>query len=221
MATNLKFDTCVFIVNVIDDQTEIDRISCPRVIQDEIFAERYPNDEWLVTLPQSLLYNNREQAVSRSQRLRFTIQSDSTKVFVNGAAYSATTSYNLSTPVNILVKSDFGTERPYTLYMINFPRFSAFKLQGVSGVNKLDEFDYSAYTYTVTLPTGTDLSRLVPEFTTYAATDKVYIGNAEQQSTISEVDFTAGEVAYRIVSTLADKPDMQAETTVLVKIAFQ
>jgi hypothetical protein len=220
MATNLQFATCSFTVTVIDDETEIDRISCSQVIRDEVFAQQQANDEWLMVLPRSLLYNNREQNVSLSQRLRFYIASDSTKVSVNGTNYSATTAYNLSSPVNILVKSNFGTERPYKLYTINYPRFSSFKLQGVAGTTTLDAFNYATSTVTVTLPSGTNVSSLAPEFTTYSATDKVYIGNAEQISGTSAVDFTQG-VSYRLVSVVPDKPEMKAEATVVVKVVFQ
>jgi hypothetical protein len=218
-AADLQFATRSFTVTVIDDETEIDRISCPQVIRDEVFAEQHANDECLMILPRSVIYNNREQNVSLSQRLRFYIRSDSTQVTVNGNKYSATTAYNLSSsPVDILVTSDFGTERPYKLYTLNYPRFSSFKLSGVDGTVALDEFDYGTSTVNVTLPTGTDASSLVPEFTTYSPTDKVYIGNTEQASGVSAVDFTQ-DVIYRLVSTVPNKPEMQAESTVRVKIS--
>jgi hypothetical protein len=220
-ATNLSFDTCSFTVNVIDDQTEIDRISCPQIIRDEVYATKQANDEWLMVLPQKVLYNNREQNVSLSQRLRFYIQSDSTKVLINGNSYSATTAYNLSSsPVEIVVKSDFGTERPYKLYTLNYPRFASFTIQNVAGTITLDAFDYSTCTVNVTLPQGTDVSRLAPEFTTSSPSGKVYIGNTEQTSGASAVDFTQ-EVAYRLVSTVPGKPEMQAESTIVVKVSIQ
>jgi len=220
MAANLQYDTCSFAVTVIDDVTEIDRLSCPQIIRDEVFAEKYANDEWLMVLPRSLIYNNREQTVSLSQRLRFYIQSDSTKVLVNGNNFSATTAYNLSSPVDILIKSNFGTERPYKLYTINYPKFNSFNLLGVAGTTTLNEFDYSTFVLNITLPAGTDVSNLAPEFTTYLPSEKVYIGNTEQVSGASRVDFTTG-VTYRLVSTLPDKPEMQVESTGVVKIIFQ
>jgi hypothetical protein len=127
----------------------------------------------------------------------------------------------LSSPVDILVKSNFGTERPYKLYTINYPRFNSFKLLGVDGTAKLDEFNYSTYIINVTLPSGTNVSSLVPEFTTsLPSSDKVYIGHTEQIPGVSTVDFTQ-EVTYRIVSTVPGKPDMQSESKVVVKINFQ
>jgi len=221
LATNLKFDTCSFTVTVIDDVTEIDRLSCPQVIRDEVFASKQANDEWLMVLPRKVLYNNRPQNVSiTSQRLKFYIQSDSTKVFVNGSEFVATTGYNLSAPVDISVKSNYGTNRPYKLYTINYPEFATFKLSGVDGVETLNIYDYSAYIWNVTLPSGTDASNLAPEFTTFSTAEKVYIGNTEQSSGVSKVDFTK-PVTYRLVSTLPDKPGMQAESKVIVNVSFK
>ena len=221
MATNLQYDICSFTVTVIDDVTEIDRLSCSQVIRDEIFGNRYPNDEWLMALPRKVIYNNREQNIAlTSQRLRFYIQSDSTKVLVNGSEYLSTKGYNLSVPVDILVKSDFGTNRPYTLYTAYYPEFSSFKLAGVEGTLNRNIFDYTTFVMNITLPSGTNVSNLVPEFTTYSAAEKVYIGSIEQISGASAVDFTK-EVTYRLVSTLPENPTMKVEVDVVVKITFQ
>jgi hypothetical protein len=220
-AADLKRDTCSFTVTVIDDQTEIDRLSCPQIIYDEVFAERHANDEWLMILPRRIKYNNSTPAISLSQRVRFYIQSDSTKIYVNGNEYSSTNKYDLSAPADILVKSDFGTERPYKLYTINYPEFNSFKLLGSEFIGKLErnEYDYSTFVLQVTLPQGTDVTNLVPEFTTMSPTEKVYIGDKEQTSASSAVDFTQ-DVTYRLVSTLSGKPEMQAISTVNVKINY-
>ena len=174
MATNLQYDTCSFTITVIDDMTEIDRLSCPQVIRDEVFANRYPNDDWLMALPRKVIYNNREQNISlTSQRLRFYVQSDSTKVFVDGNEFSATKGYDLSAPVSVLVKSNFGTERPYRLYTVYYPEFSSFKLSGVDGILSRNVFDYTAFEMNITLPAGTNVSNLIPEFTTCSPAEKV------------------------------------------------
>jgi hypothetical protein len=217
-AVDLKRDTCSLTVAVIDDRTEIDRLSCPQIVYDEVFAEKQANDEWLMRLPRKIKYNNATPTISLSQRLRFYIQSDSTKVYVNGNEYSSTDRYDLSAPVDISVKSDFGTERSYRLYTLNYPEFSSFKLSGIEGTLVRNEYDYSAFVLQVTLPAGTDATRLVPQFTTSSPTEKVYIGDVEQISGSSSVDFTQ-DVTYRLVSTLPGKPDMQAVST--VKIVYQ
>ncbi len=218
LAADLKRDTCSYIVTVVDDQTEIEKLSCPQVLYDEVYAEKLPDDEWLMVLPRKVKYNTATPSIALTQRLRFYIQSDSTKVFVNGAEYSNTTRYNLSEPVDILVKSHHGTERPYKLYTIYYPEFETFKLAGVAGNLVRNEYDYSSIELQVTLPAGTDAGSLIPEFTLYSAADKVYIGDAEQTSGISAVDFTQ-EVTYRLVSMV--DTGKEAVSAIKVKISYQ
>ena len=218
-AAGLKRDTCSYTITVIDDQTEIEQISCPQIIYDEVFAEKLANDEWLMILPRKIKYSNQTPTIALSQRLRFYIQSDSTKVYVNNKIYSDTERYDLSAPVDILVKSDFGTLRPYKLYTINYPEFNTFKIAGVEGTLMRNEFDYSTFVLQVTLPSGTDVSNIVPEFATFLPTEKVYIGSAEQISGTSTVDFMQ-DVTYRLVSTLPENPDIQAISAINVKINY-
>lgn len=221
LGDKLTRDTCSYTIRVIDDVTEIERISCPQILYDEVFATPMGNDEWLMRLPRRVKYNTSSAAISiTQQRLSFDIPSDSTKVFINDVAYGSTIRYNLSTPLDISVRSDYGTVRPYTLYTLYYPEFETFKLLGVTGVLTRTEFDYSAFEIAVTLPVGTDVSSLVPEYTLYSATDKVYIGSVEQTSGSSAVDFT-NSVTYRLVSTVNEKPNLQAESTVIVKITYQ
>ncbi len=221
-ATDLKRDTCSYTVTVIDDETEIQKLSCAQVLYDEIFAEKLGNDEWLMLLPHKVKYNTATPSITLSQKLSIVINSDSTKTFINDKEFSnkATTKYDLSKPLDIVVKSHFGTVRPYKLYTLYYPEFNTFKLLGTNGTLVRTEFDYSSFEMQITLPVGTDISNLIPEFTTLSATDKVYIGDAEQTSGSTPVDFTQ-EVTYRLVSTLPENPAMQSEATVVVKIKYQ
>lgn len=217
LATDLKRDTCSYTVTVIDNETEIERLSCPQVLYDEVFAKKMENDEWLMTLPRKVKYSTSTPSISLSQRLRFYIPSDSTKVFLNGKAYSNTSKYDLSTPIDIQVKSNYGTIRPYKLYTLYYPEFNVFTLAGSKGTLSRSEFDYSTFEMNVTLPAGTDIRNLVPEFTLYSATDKVYIGDTEQISGVSTVDFT-NDVTYRLVSTVPGNPTMEAVSTIKVSV---
>lgn len=220
LATDLKKDTCSFTVTVTDDVTEISKLSCPQILYDEIFAERHENDQWLMKLPRKVKYNVSTPAISLSQKLKFYIESDSTKVSINGAGYASATKYDLSSPLNISVKSNVGTTRLYKLYTLYYPEFATFSLAGVVGILVRNEFDYSTYILQITLPVGTDISSLVPVFTTTSTTDKAYIGDTEQVSGSTPVDFSQG-VTYRIVATSADNANMTAESTVSVVISYQ
>ncbi|WP_262434645.1 DUF5017 domain-containing protein [Jilunia laotingensis] len=219
-ATDLKRDTCSYTVTVIDDQTEIENISCPQIVYDEVFAEKLLNDEWLMRLPRKIKYNNQTASISLSQRLRFYIQSELTKVYINDKEFSSTAKYDLSAPVEVSVTSDYGTTRLHKLYTVNYPEFKSFTLAGATGTLIRNEFDYSTFVLEVVLPQGTDVSNLIPEFTTYSPDEKVYIGNVEQLSGTSAVDFTQ-EVHYRLVSTASGHPDMQAVSDVTVIITYQ
>jgi hypothetical protein len=218
-AAHLQSDTCSFLVRVIDDNTTIDRLSCPQIVRDEVFAQPYANDEWLMKLPRTVIYNDREQRIALTQRLRFYISSDSTRVSVHGAPFSATTTYNLAEPVPLSVQSDFGTVRNYTLYTLNYPAFASFRLAGVAGTAVLDRFDYSTAVWEVRLPAGTDVRAAAPEFTTYLPSEKVFVGDVAQISGSSAHDFTQN-IVYRIISSVPDRPEMQAVSTVMVRIIY-
>lgn len=217
----MKQDTCSFVVSVIDDVTEIDKLSCSQVLYDEVFADKYPNDEWLMVLPRRVKYSVATVPISvAAQRLKFYIQSDSTEILIDDNPYAVMTRYNLTNPVDIQVISHHGTVRPYKLYTIYYPEFNTFKLADKQGTIIRSEFDYSYLEVELDLPTGTDVTNLSPEFTLFLPTDKVYIGDTEQISGSSVVDFTE-DINYRIVSTSPDNPNMQAETTVKIKINYQ
>lgn len=219
-AIDLKRDTCSYTVTVIDDRTEIDKISCPQIIYDEVFAEKRSNDEWLMRLPRKIKYNNRISTISLSQRLRFYTQSGLTQILINGKEFSSTAKYDLSAPIEVSVKSDYGTTRLHKLYTINYPEFQNFTLAGTTGTLIRNEFDYSTFVLEIILPEGTDVSNLIPEFTTCSPGEKVYIEEVEQTSGTSAADFTKN-INYRLVSTLAEHPEMQAVANVSVKITYQ
>lgn len=222
LAMELKRDTSSYKITVIDDETEIEKLSCPQILYDEVFANKLDNDEWLMILPRKVKYGNSTPTISMTkQRLKFYIQSDSAKVFINDVGYSPTARYDLSVPIDVRVQSNFGTDRLYKLYTMNYPEFISFKLLNVEGVFVRNEYDYSSFMLNVTLPAGTDVTNLIPQFTTTSETDKVYINDIEQTSAISKVNFTQ-DVTYKLVSVLSvDQPDKKVMSTVKVKVNFQ
>jgi len=220
LASDLKRDTCSFTVTVTDNVTEISKLSCPQILYDEVFAERHENDQWLMKLPRKVKYNTSTPSISLSQKLKFYIESDSTKVSINGASYASATKYDLSSPLNITVESNARTTRLYKLYALYYPEFTSFSLAGVAGTLVRNEYDYSAFILQITLPSGTDISNLVPVFTTTSTTDKVYVGDTEQVSSSTTVDFNQN-VTYRLIATSTDNSELKAESMVSVKISYQ
>lgn len=221
LAVGLKRDTSSYTIKVIDDETEIDKLSCPQILYDEVFANKLTNDEWLMILPRKVKYSTSTPSISLTQRLQFYTRSTSTKVSINNLDFVSTTKYNLASPLDIVVTSNFGTTRPYKLYTMYYPEFVSFKLSNVEGTLVRNEYDYSSFKMQLTLPAGTNVSNMIPQFTTTSATDKVYIVDVEQTSGTSSVNFTQ-DVTYKLVSIFsATNPNMQAITMVNVKIIFQ
>lgn len=221
LAMELKRDTSSYTISVIDNDTEIDKLSCPQILYDEVFANKLTNDEWLMILPRKVKYNTSTPTISLTQKLQFYTHSSSAKILINNVDFVATSKYNLSTPLDIVVKSNFGTTRPYKLYTMNYPEFVSFKLSNVEGTLVRNEYDYSSFKMQVTLPAGTDITNLIPQFTTTSASDKVFIDNVEQISGTSGANFTQ-EVTYKLMSTFsAEHPDKQAIATVTIKVTVQ
>lgn len=220
LAKEFKQDTCSYIVTVIDSVTTIDKISCPQIIYDEVYAEKLQNDEWIMRLPRKVKYNTSTPSVSLLQKLKFYIESDSTKIYINDNLYNDATKYDLSNTAEITVVSDYGTSRSYKLYTIYYPEFSTFKIAGVEGVLIRSAFNYSTFEMNVTLPAGIDVSNITPEFSTVETTNRVYIGNIEQISGSSVVDFTK-DIKYHLISTSTQNSNIQAESTVVVKINYR
>lgn len=217
MGIDLKTDTTSIIVTVIDDQTEITKLSCTFLNYFEVEANKRSGDDWLLVLPRKISYNNITPEVKLSQKLNFDIPSDSTKVFINDELYSSKKNYDLSAPLDILIRSYAGTERMYKLYTLYYPEFKTFKFSGVEGVLVRNEFDYTSFELRVTLPSGTDVSSLIPEFELYNTTDKVYIDEEEQTSGVSVVDFSKN-VTYRLVSIDSTNTNMQSVSTIKITI---
>jgi hypothetical protein len=214
---NMQRDTLSYMVQVKDDVTEITKLSCPQVLYDEVYATPMSDTDWLMKMPHKVQYNTTAANITLSQKLKFYIASDSAKITINDNPYSASTKYDLSKTLNIKVTSNFGSVRNYKLFTVNYPEFKTFALGTVKGTVLHNAFDYTSMTMAVTVPSGTDLTKLVPVFTTYSDNEKVYIGNVEQVSGQSVVDFTS-PVTFRLVSTCADNAAYSAETAIVVTV---
>ena len=219
LGKDMRVDTASVIVNVVDNVTDIDKLSSKNYY-DEIYAEEKENDEWLLMLPYKMRYNNKDLSISMSQKLNFSIASDSTKVFINDRLYSSNTKYDLSSPMDILVEAYSGTERHYKLYTCYYPEFKSFRVAGVAGILDRSAFDYTTFDLYVTLPEGTDTGALVPVFETLSPSDKVYINDVEQISGSSAVDFDKA-VSYKLVSSVDGANEMEVVSTVNVMVTLK
>ncbi len=214
---SLLSDTCSVWIRVIDDVTEIEKISAYPVVRDEIFAERRNDTDWLMAFPRKMRFQSGNPAVTLSRRLKFYVPSQSTKILIDGEEYKSSTSYNLANTLSVTALSHEGTRREYKLHTLYYGEFNTFSVAGVSGTIERNAFDYNDYTINLKVPAGTDLSSLKPEFTLFADNEKVYIGDEEQVSGVSAVDFTA-PVTYRFVTTSKENPSISIESTCVVSL---
>lgn len=213
-------DTCSLTVKVIDDVTEIYKLSAPQVLYDEVFAELVNESDWVLSLPRKIKYKTSTPSVSLSQKLKFYIHSDSTTVFLNDEEFSSSKKYNLENKMDIFVRSHEGSERSYRLYTVNYGEFEKFSLSGVEGTVTRTEYDYSYYEINLVLPSGSDVSDIAPVFTLYGENEKAFIGDTEQISGSTRVDFTQ-PVTYRIVATHPENPEISIESTFVVNVTVQ
>lgn len=217
---SVEADTCSMYVKVIDDNTEIDRISAPQVLYDEVFAHRLNDNDWMMALPRKVRFKGKDAKITMQQLLKFYIPSLTTEISVNGEPFNAKTKYKLDDMQLITAKSYQGTTRDYRLYALNYGEFETFKLGGVEGKVERTEFDYSYFEVNMELPAGTDLTALVPEFTLYGANEKVFVGDKEQISGSTAVDFSS-PVTYRFEVSHKDNPAVKVESTCVVRVTLK
>ncbi len=212
-AAQLLHDTCSVTINVIDTIATIKSITCPKVFYDEIAAKTVGKD-WLVCLPQKILFKGQTLPVSSKQRLAIKLASDSAKLLVNNAGFNSTATYELKNGTALSVKPYMGDTQNHNLYMLFYPEFKTFTLNGVAGTLVRSEYNYDRMQLNVTLPAGTDKKNLIPVFT-LSEGQEVYVNGVLQTTGVSVVDFTS-PVVFRLRNTSAANAELSAETLVTV-----
>ncbi|OJV36155.1 MAG: hypothetical protein BGO29_00985 [Bacteroidales bacterium 36-12] len=215
-AGNMLKDTTSVTIRVIDEDVTIKSLSCPRVLYDEIAAESINDTDWLIRLPQRILFRGQQANIPSNQRLAATLASDSTLMLVDGIKFSTTTTYQLNNPLTLSLTAHAGNVMDYTLYMLRLPEFAVFKIADVDGVLTRSEFNYDKMTMTVTLPAGTDKTNLIPEFT-LSQGQEVFVNDMLITSAVSVIDFSS-PVIFRIRNTYPGKSHLVADTEVTVSV---
>ena len=217
-ATTILKDTSSLTILVIDDDVTIKSLSCPKVLYDEIAARSVNDTDWLVCLPQKILFTGKTATITSKQRLAVKMASDSTVLLVNGVKFSATTTYELTNPLLLNLTAHSGNVKDYNLYMLRFPEFLTFKVAGVSGTMVRSEFNYNKMTMNITVPAGTDRTNLIPEFT-LSQGQEVFVNDVLVSSGVAAVDFSS-PVVFRLKNTYAGKPHLFAETEITVSVVL-
>lgn len=212
---SIKTDTCSFYVKVVDDVTEIEKLSAPAVLYDEVYASQLNDTDWLLEIPRQVKYRtSHKTAINiKKQKLKFYLASDSTKIEVNGAPFSSNTQYDLSKTADITLTSHAGTVRDYKLYTVNYGEFETFTLAG----KKMTKNNYTrteeAYDYAelnIAVAAGVE----APTFDLYD-NEKVYVDGVEQISGVTTQDFSQ-PVTYTFEACHPDRPDIIVRSTVVV-----
>lgn len=160
LGKDMRVDTASVIVNVVDNVTDIDKLSS-KIYYDEIYAEEKENDEWLLMLPYKMRYNNKDLSISMSQKLNFNRFRFYQGIYKRSVIF-------LKYQVRFILSDGylggglFRTERHYKLYTCYYPEFKSFRVAGVAGILDRSAFDYTTFDLYVTLPEGTDTGALVP-----------------------------------------------------------
>lgn len=213
---SVKTDTCSFFVKVVDDVTEIEKLSATTILYDEVFASQLNDADWLLEIPRQVKYKNSHKTPInlKKQKLKFYIASDSTKIDVNGTPYSKNTNYDLSKAIDITLTSHEGSVRDYKLYTVNYGEFETFTLAG----KKMTKNNYTrteeSYDYAelnIAVAAGVE----APTFTLYDNNTKVYVDGVEQISGQTTQDFSQ-PVTYTFETCHADRPDIVVRSTVVV-----
>ena len=200
-----------FAVTVTDPYNKLKSVSAGRKPYYDISGVQVGENDWFIPMPRKFRYNKRDMPISlTSHNITLTAESSAAAVTVGGKPYDAAARYNLTTPLDVKVISGAGMEHDYKVTTMFCPEFTSYTLAGAKGTITRSDFDYTSFTVEVTVPSGTDITSLVPEF---ALTDKnadhVYLDGVEQLSGESAVDFST-PVVYELRAVNADNPAMVA-----------
>ncbi len=218
MGGGLKKDTTEFDVTVTDDVTTIDKLYS-NITPNVYYAELVNNTDWVLRVPSKQLYNNKEIKLNAAkQRLSFTIASDSTSLMVDGAKYATSNYYNLTAVHDIHVVANSGTTRDYKLYTLIYPEFNSFSANGVNAVLTRNAYYQDLQTYTITLPKGTNVSSVVPQFG--VDSDVKFYADGVEVTSQTPIDLSNNNVTYTLKRVLDGHPDITATSRIVLSVVF-
>lgn len=189
-----------FDVVVTDDCTTLDKLYSS-ITPNVYYASMVNDRDWVICLPSKQVYKGREiELKANRQRLAYYIQSDSSKVFINGAEYSARAYYDLTAVNAIHVVAHSGATRDYRLYSAIYPEFTAVSVGDAPCSLVRNAFDQDMLTYNCSGAGGRTIAFTVGENVQFCVD-----GTAAE----SPVEYSEGS-AYTLVYTSPDNPDVKA-----------
>jgi len=214
LGDNQKIDLYEFDVTVVDDNTTIETIYSVNTLNTYI-AQMVDEKDWVICLPNKQVNSASGKEVTFNpgkQRLTFTVGSDSTKVYINGAEYKTNAYYNLKQVNDIHVVANSGDTRDYRLIGLVFPELANPK----AGENTLkqvrDAFNPDLLTYVY--PADADVSDVELTFT--LDDNVILLRNGQAVESGTSLNLT-DEATYTLVRTSVDNPLAQAVSRILFK----
>jgi hypothetical protein len=205
-----------FDVTVIDTINTIDKIYS-KVTPNVYYANLANNRDWVLCIPTKQVYSagtiSRDIVINAKKlRLSMDISSDSAHIAIDGVEFSTKTYYDLTTTHDITVTPNSGSTRNYKLYTMIYPEFTKIAVAGVSGVLTRDAYYQDLQTYTFTLPSGTDVSSVVPDFT-IDSNVKLYANGTEVKAG-SPINLNDNSVTYTLKRVLEGNSDVTATSRI-------
>lgn len=223
LASELQRDTCSFYITVTDNNTSLKDIYAI-AYSNELHAQQVGND-WLIVSSREVFMETKFFDVKDKTKMKMLLAiktgSENTIVQLNGEDYDKAVKYDFSSPIVLDVTAQSGSSSKYTLYFIFKPEFDTFTINGVKdkrkAVEKRDKFSYEP-NIQLSLPKGTDLTTLQPEFTIFEG----------QQVTLNGKEFKSGDTAdftnpvtFHLTNTQTiDGKTFTAENDVMVTVSL-
>lgn len=204
-------------ITVTDDDCRLASVLLQKDLYNKEMAAEIGEDYVFVPLPYKVNVNGRDIAIKPSaQRITVTAASANATVSINGEPFSDKTKYDLTAPMTIDVQAASGDIRSYRLYSTMYPVFETFTINGIAGTVAYSAYDYDRIFVTLTLPAGTDLTRLSPVFSS-ADAQSVSVEGVEQVSGQSVCDFSS-PVTYTLTNSVAGNPALECHTNAVVTV---
>jgi len=208
---------CEAEIIVSDTRTDLSVISLKKDTYTKEIQGDFIDDVILFAVPYKIRLNNRDYAVNlAAQRIDITPVSESASIWINDEVYTATVKYDLTRQQTLKIRANSGDEQTFALRCLHFPIFEQFKINGVEGVVKYDDFSFNKTYITVTLPSATDISALTAEFAS-ADAQEITVNGTPQISGVTTNSFV-NPVIYTLKTTDAADDKLKCESVIEVNV---
>ena len=207
-------------ITVTDDDCRLRSVTLQKDLYNKELAATVTSDHVLIALPQKVNVNNRDIAIKpNAQRIAIETMSTGATLLWNDEPFDDKTKYDLTAENIITVTAASGVQKRYPVYLIAYPAFEQYTINGVKGTITFSPYNYERSFVSVTLPKNTDLTQLTPTFAS-ADAQTITIDGEPQTSGTGTLDFTT-PVTYRLTNRLEAHPEITCESEVVVSVTVK